>query len=223
MIGINVDVSQFTAGMSEMEERQVPFAIKNALNAVGLDVQVAERQRLRDVFTIRRPAYADRAIKITFATKQEPYTTVAIQPPGGGSDIFGKFEDQTEKLPLGSHGVAVPIDARRNKADIIVKGQRPKDYHLHREGARIVGDNGTYIVKLSDGRELLLQRKDLGKRAAKKQGRGTNERATLLYIFVPRVRIHPNLQFVPSAEQIVDRMWVQRWGEAFTQAMSTAL
>lgn len=225
MITIDVDLAGFTKGMNDLQQTQIPFAMSKALNAVGLDVQVRERARLREVFTLRRETWADRSIKIThFATKQELFTTIAISPPGrkDNADILGKFEDQTEKTARGSHGVAVPMDPRRNKSDVIINSQRPKAFKLHREGSRIVGDQGTFIVKLADGRELLLQRKDLGKRAAKKAGRGTAERATLLYIFAPRVKLTIPLKFVPSAVEVVARMWQQRFGEAFALAMASA-
>jgi hypothetical protein len=224
---VNVDVDSFTRDMDDTQQRQIPFAVKNGLNAVTLDVQVAERQHLRDVFTLRREAWADRSIKIThFATKTEQYSTIAIEPPGGGDKggILGKFEDQTEKLPFNSaHGIAVPIDAGRTRKDIIKDGQKPKAFGLHDAGnGRVVGTDGTYIVKLANGRQLLLQRKDLGVRAAKKLGRGTAERATLLFIFVPRVKIAPNLHFVDTAEQVVEQMWARRMGDALEQALGTA-
>jgi hypothetical protein len=221
---IKVDLDAFTKGMDDLQQRQIPFATSLALNNVAKDVQVAERIRLREVFTIRRPQWADYGIKIDhFASKAEPFARIAINPPGGKKgDIFGKFEDQTQKTPLGSHGIAVPVDAKRTKADIVQDKTRPKNLHLHREGNRIVGDNGTYIVNLSDGRQLLLQRKDLGKRAAKKAGRGTNDRATLLFIFVPKVRITPTLRFAATAEPVVDRQWPVRWAEAFDKAMGSA-
>ncbi|HEY8732263.1 MAG TPA: hypothetical protein VIN69_09850, partial [Candidatus Limnocylindria bacterium] len=94
--------------------------------------------------------------------------------------------------------------------------------HLHREGNRVVGDQGTYIVTLRDGRQLLLQRKDLGKRAAKKAGRGTAEEATVLFLFVPIAHITPDLQFELNARAVVDRVWAQRFEEAFAAAMATA-
>jgi hypothetical protein len=223
---ITVDTDAFTKGMDELQEKQLPFARSKALNAVGVDVQLRERARLREVFTLRREAWADRSIKIThFATKTEAYTTVAIQPPGGEDrgDILGKFETDTEKTPFRStHGIAVPIDVARNSRDIIPAAQRPSAFHLHQEGGRIVGDKGTYIVKLADGRELLLQRTNVSARGGKHAGRGTSARGTLLYIFVPRVKIKADLRFVPSAADVVERMWQQRFGEAFTAAMASA-
>ena len=226
-ISIDVDISAFTKGMDDLAQRQIPFALTKALNATALDVQVRERARLREVFTLRREDWADRSIKLThFAKKAEPYATLAIAPPGkNGSlkaDIFGKFEDQTTKTPFGSHGIAVPVNARRNKADLVVEKIKPKALHLHREGNRIVGDQGTYIVTLRDGRQLLLQRKDLGKRAAKKAGRGTAEEATVLFLFVPVAHLNPNLQFEANARTVVDRVWAQRFEEAFAAAMATA-
>ena len=80
----------------------------------------------------------------------------------------------------------LPVAVRRTKADIIRDNQRPKAFDLHQQGGSVVGNQGTYIVRLADGRELLLQRPTLGVRAAKKAGRGSAERSTLLYIFTSR-------------------------------------
>lgn len=226
MISITVDVEQFTRSMDELQHRQLPFAMSKALNAVALDVQTRERERLREVFTIRRSAFADRSVKIThFATKAHQYVTIGITALGKDStapNVFNKFEEDVVKTPFGNHGIAVPIKDHHVRRGILPNNQKPKAFRLHREGSRVVGDKGTYVVKLSDGRELLLQRKDLGVRAAKKAGRGTKADSTLLFIFVPRVKINPNLKFVPSADEVVARLWQQRFGEAFALAMSTA-
>ncbi|MEO7457073.1 MAG: hypothetical protein ABIY52_12495 [Gemmatimonadaceae bacterium] len=252
MITIRVDTDQLTRDLRDTQTRQVPFALVKALNALASeDVQPAERRRLREVFTLRREAWADRSIKIThFAKKAEPFVTIAIKPPGtqDRSDILGKFEDQTEKRAIGGHGVAVPMDVKRTKGGMISKGKRPGALHLHREGGRVVGDNGTYIVRLADGRELLLQRgSKKGKQLAAALGinqaiggqyqrgrnaagqftgyqhaRTTQHDSTLLYLFRPEVKIRPDLHFVPTATQMVTRMWPSRFADALTLALSTA-
>ena len=63
MLAINVDIAEFTKGMNELQEKQLPFATSKALNAVGIDVQLRERARLREVFTLRRPEWAETAGK----------------------------------------------------------------------------------------------------------------------------------------------------------------
>ena len=226
MINIHVDLDQFTKDMDDLQQRQLPFATSKALNALAIDVQTRERGRLREVFNIRRPAFADRSIKIIhFATKADLYAEIAIKSPGNasvGGNVFNKFEADTVKTPFGNHGIAVPIKDHQIRRGIIPNSQKPGAFNLHREGNRVVGDKGTYVIKLSGGRELLLQRKDLGKRAAKKAGRATKTDSTLLFIFVPRVKINPVLKFAPSAAEVVGRMWAQRFGEAFAQAMRSA-
>lgn len=223
-LSIKVDVPGFLDYMTEVQEKQVPFATAKGLNLVATDFQLVQRQHMAEIFTIRRQQWVDRSVKIEhFATKAEPWATIAISPPGGGkADILSKFEDDTEKTARGSHGVAIPFDVRRTKSDIIQNAQRPKALHLHAEGGRVVGDKGTFIVKLNDGRELLLQRKDLGKRAAGKAGRGTQERATLLYIFEQHVRINPNLHFLPNADRVVGERWDARFTEAWRLAVESA-
>ena len=226
-MNITVDLDSFTKGMTELQETQVPFATKNALNAVAKDVQAGQRAHLREVFHLRREQWADRSIKIThFATKQEQYATMAVSSPDDRSDILGKFEDQTQKTALGSHGIAVPFfssDRSAPIADTIQRGaKRPRAYDLQEENGRVVGRDGTFIVVLPDGRRLLLQRKDLGKRAQKAQGRVTQERATLLYLFTPHVKVTPDLHFYDIAAKAVSEQWDTRFIEAFVTAMQSA-
>lgn len=251
MITVDIDIKSLTRGLTDLQQKQIPFAASKALNALGLDVQVKERLRLREVFTLRREAWADRSIKMThFAKKTELWATVAISPPGGASrsDIFGKFETDTEKRPFSGSHIAIPIGAKRTKGDIVRANQRPKNMHLHSEGGRIVGDNGTYIVKLKDGRQLLLQRGALSKgrlNAARglnaaigaqyQRGRNaagqftgyqhahtTSYASTLLYLFTPRVQIHPDLQYARTASEVIERMYARRFDEALTAALATA-
>jgi hypothetical protein len=223
---IDVDLRQFTRGMDEAQQRQVPFATMRALDAVGLDVQKRERARLREAFDIRRDLFADRSIKLTHkAKKTELYTTIAIAPPGGDGgrpNVFSKFESETVKTPYGAHGIAIPLKDGQIRKGIIPNSQKPAAFALHREGNRIVGLKGTYVVRLSNGRELLLQRKDMGKRAQKKAGRRTRDDSIILFLFVPKVKVNPTLRFVPSAGEVIDRAWEPRFTEMFAAAMATA-
>jgi hypothetical protein len=224
MISIDVDTDSLTREFTALQREQIPFAVSKALNAVGLDVQAREREQLRETFTLRRPEWADRSVKIThFAKKTELYTTVAISPPGGNrGDILGKFETETEKRARDGHTIAIPIRARRNKRDIIVGKDRPKAFNFQQQGGRIVGDRGTFLVRRPDGTGLILQR---ARRSAKGRTlgyKGKDSSVFALYLLVPRAELQPDLRFVPTAMEVVGRLWETQFGIAFDAALASA-
>lgn len=215
MIDITVDLSGLTEQLTDLPLLQIPFATSKALSALALDVQSEQRKRLHEIFTVRRDTWVGRSIKIThFAKKAEPWATIAVSPPGGASraDVLGKFESDTEKHAFQGHHVAIPIGAKRNKRDIITKANRPGALHLKQVGNRIVGDKRSFLVKLSDGREMILQR----------TGRGRRSSVRALYLLVERVTITPDLEFGLTGERVVGKQWERRMEEALEVALRTA-
>lgn len=217
MIDIKVDLSALTLGLSDLQQRQIPFAASKALNATALDVQAAERRRLREVFTLRREQWADQSIKIThFAKKSEPWATIAISPPGASgasrADVLGKFEMDTSKRSIAGRHVAIPIDARRNKRDIITKANRPGALNLRQVGNRIIGDKRTFLVKTAGGREFILQR----------TGRGARSSIRALFMLVDQVKLTPDLHYRLTAQATIDRVWERHFLTWLEQALATA-
>lgn len=185
---------------------QVPFATSLALNNVAKAFQTKQRDRLREIFTIRKKAFADRSIKIgTFATKRSPEVRVAVDSPGGRSDIFGKFEDETSKSPFdGGNSIAIPTEhVPRNPSGTVKKAWRPRQVLARnfrggfRAFVRRKGNKGTiFFVE--------------------------GEKIVPLYQLVPRVRIEPDLQFIDTANQVVSDRWQGEFVSAFDRATLTA-
>lgn len=216
MIEITVDPTKALAQLDRDEKQQIPFALSRAINSTALDVQRAGRNRFRSVFTLRRPDWADRSMKIKqFATKRNPVAIIGIESPGNAqrSDILAKFETDTQKVPRG-RSLAIPVGAnvKRNNKDIITKAQRPAAYNFHKQGNRIVGDRRTFIIRKPDGSGLILQRK----------GRGRRSQTFALYILAKRARLVPDLKFIPGAQSVVDTRFNQHMQREFDNAMRTA-
>lgn len=216
-ITITVDPSKALRQLNDDEKNQIPFALSRAVNSTALDVQRAVRNRQRSIFTLRRPEWADRSVKmVKFAKKSDPTAQIGIHPPGATgeqrADIIAKFEDQTQKLPRG-RTIAIPVSARikRGNTGIISKRDRPKAYNFHQQGKRIVGDRGTFVIRKPDGSGMIFQR--VGKKP------GT---VYALYILARRARIRPNLQFIRSAQSVVDTRFNQHMVREFDKAMRTA-
>lgn len=206
MFSIDVNTRPWLVSLDDWRAEQGPFVLKTALNTLATSVQDAERAHMRGIFTERRPEWLDRSVKIThFATKAEPWAIVGIHPPGGDAraDIIGKFEDQTEKIPLGA-SIAIPVDARRSKKDIVLNSQRPN---------ALRGNDKVFVIRKPNGVGLILQRISRGAR------KGTNR---LLYLLVKRTRITPDLEFEATAIKTVDAKAVLALDAAFDLAMKTA-
>lgn len=227
MITLDVDIAGCNDWLTDVGDRQLPFAASKMLNALALDVQAAERAHLRDIFTLRRPQWADRSIKIThFAKKTELWATVAVSPPGAPqkSDILGKFEDQTEKTPAqGGRSIVIPTaDTKRTAGGIISRGMRPRALHFQR--AKNSTGRGQYTVFVGDRETVLLQRPDGSGLIVQKNGphkAGTRD-GTVLYVLRPSVRIRPELHFKAIGERVVLARTAERWDEAAALALSTA-
>lgn len=231
-VNITIDTKGLTAFLDDFQQRQVPFALSNTLNDVGALFQYREREHIAQVMNVRRKDWVDKNVKIThFAKKTELYTSVEIQSPGGGdrSDILAKFEQNTSKSPTSGSAIAVPVDAKRNKAGI---APRLKSFHFKEvhgpkhvaplkarirsgilRGALQVfeGDKKTVMIKNAKGQGVILQRVGRGKRAGMR---------TLFYL-TPRVKLTPNLQFLAHAQEAATHA-AAFFRARFAEAMSTA-
>ena len=159
--------------------------------SVGLNRTVDEAQReiqasLGSKFTLRRADFVKRTIYRKpgedFATKDKLIAAVQVNPE---RDFLAKFEAGGDKTSKSGGPVAIPIDIRRNKNDIVPKSQWV--------GALLAAKKAF----IKNG--LVLQR--LGTKA-------TGFEIRLAYIFKPSVRIRPVLKFVETARAVAARRLV---------------
>lgn len=215
----------------------MPYALSKTLNDVGALAQYRERQRMGNIFTVRRKAWVDNSVKTTkFAKKNDLVTEIAIESPGGGtrSDILGKFETQTQKLPHGGRSVVIPVAARKSKADIVPQGMRPKAFNFKRVGGSRAlnhnysqkirggvgrgalevyeGDKRTVMIRNAQGKGVVLQRVGKGK---KHQG------MRVLFFLTPKVKLTANLKFIDTAKEAATHakdFFAARFAEAMFSA-----
>lgn len=237
-VRITVDTKAWRNTLHDLHQRQVPFALSKSINETLLGVQVEERKQLHKVFTLRRPEWAERNVKmVKFAKKGDPVATIGMRAPGNEqrTDILDKFEDKTSKHPRGNT-IAIPVSARikRGNAGIIAKAQRPSAYNFRQVGKAVRGDRGTFIIKKADGSGVILQRDKgfagrtvrtyIGGRVATIT-RGVGARSAgvhALYLLVRMARLTPNLRFTPIATQHIDRTWDKQMDKALDHAIATA-
>lgn len=212
MIEIHIDARKAIRTLRTDGEKQIPFALANAVNKIAKDVQTDERVQLRRAFTLRRPQWADRAVKITkFAKKADPTAVIGIHPPGGDdrADILTKFESDTSKVPKAGT-IAVPvtrIGLARGSSGVLRNRARPRD---------LIARGKAFIVRKRVGRVgegLILQRLKLGR------GRTS---IVALYYLIRRAIIKPDLKFELTARKSIDRTAVTHLQREFDNAMKTA-
>lgn len=204
---------------------QIPFATSVAINRTALAFQEDQRQRMADIFTIRRKRFMERSVKIKpFARKHSLEAKIQIDAPPAGpkkDDIFAKFETDSHKTPFRGRSVAVPTEhVSRTPTGVIRKGWRPKELleggTQHGEGRVFKkrgnvfrGNKRTFLVRRPGGRGTIFQRK-----------RGGD--VVPLYQLVPRVSLPPDLEFVETATKTVAREWDDQFARAFDFAIRTA-
>lgn len=209
-------VSEALASLDHVK-RQLPFATSKALADVALEFQKRQRGHHGKIFTLRRRDWAEKNVKIEhFPTKSELFARIAIVAPGdpSRSDILGKFQEQTQKRARGG-SIAIPAEAKRTKADIVRKGERPKAFNFRTEGGRTVGDKRTFIVPL---------RRQAGARGIfQRVGKGKGARIRMLFFLKPgAVPIDPDLDFYEIAMETVRTTWSEKFDRRLREALSTA-
>jgi hypothetical protein len=143
MIEIDVDPRKAVATLTALGERQLPFATMKALNELATGFQADERAVIQSSFTVRRP-WVLQGVKIDredFATKEKLEARVRIDQQ---RDFFDKFEEGGIRTPVtgGIHrkgggggsarSLAIPVNVRRTKAQIILKSQTPKSFNFRK-------------------------------------------------------------------------------------------
>lgn len=199
--------TEISAFLRAVYRDQLPFATSTAINLTARDFQKAQREHQEDIFTIRRKAFVQNAVKIKpFAKKTSLEARVLIDPPGGQAraDILTKFEDQSQKIPFSGTHVAIPTEHVPRKSGGVVRNDwRPKAV-LKR---RFAEPYRAFVRKKGTKQAIYFDEGD---------------RIVPLYWLVPRVRIRPELNFVANAQRTVTQRFNDNFATAFDRAMNTA-
>lgn len=160
------------------------FAASVGLNRTANEVQDGIRASLNGKFTLRREAFVKNTIYRKpgedFASKDKLTAGVRVNEE---RNILAKFEAGGLKTPTGGRRfLAIPIDVKRNKSDIVTRANSIK-------------------ALLASGKAFLKNGK-----VWLKTGRG-GKQLKLAYVLKPSVKIEPDLQFVATGTRIaLDRL-----------------
>jgi hypothetical protein len=186
------DVERFTRDMDDATRRQVPFALARALTRTAQDAQGDVRTDLPRRFTIRN-TWISRGIRITPASKTKPEAIVGSLEP-----FMARQETGGPKHARSHRHVAVPVKAKRNKRDIIPKGQRP---------AALKGKPAVFLLTTARGSGIMRRE---GKKRYPLQ---------ILYWLKTGVTVRPRFGFQDTTSDTVRK----RFGLNFIASLSDAM
>jgi hypothetical protein len=201
----------------QKNEKQAKYALAKAINATALGAQAEVRANMRHVFTLRRAAFFDRAIKIKpFATRERPSADLQIDPQLKRRDIIIQHEEGRVKRATSGKGVAIPVEAARGRTGVVYNRNRPSQLGLKpgKGGNRNVmrGDRRTVLIRSSSGRGALYQR----------VGRKKSSRLKMLYKWAEQGKIAPRLGFKRTTERAVKAKFAGHFKREFAAALATA-
>jgi hypothetical protein len=211
-ISVRSNVSD-TVRLLNARRDQIPFAAALALTRTAQDAREEIKRELPSRFTIRTPWVA-KGIRYTPATKRSLTATVSdidpfmrIQETGGE-----KRSIHRRVFDYGDY-IAIPIDARRNKRDVVRKEDWPQ--HLVEP----------FVIHARDGR-IYLAVHALSKRirgGGGKFGIGKKVGGTrIMYVLVKRESIHARFGFVDTVRKVVRDRFDLNFRAAIAQATATA-
>jgi len=211
MLDIRVNALVVVNTLDNIAVKQLGYATARALNKTALDFQQAERERLRLFFTLRRPSFIElQTVKMLKeadqrnwrATKGNLSVTIGNDPK---ADFMAKFEDGGEKTAIDGGDIAIPIDARTNKQDIVLASQRPRALFENEPDT-------TFLIRPGADSHLTPGIYE----------RTPDHHVRFMYELEPDVRIDPLLGFEETAQHVVEERWAINFSEAFEQALATA-
>lgn len=211
MIQIRPSTREAERVLTDLVQKQLPYAMSKAVNAITLEARDYLRQRNQGAFIVRRP-WVLQGYRVKLSTKRDtPIKARLWLDPS--RDFLSKFEKGGSKHSRTGASLAIPLSARTSKAAIVPDRLRIRSLHLTATRTKagkvqIKGDQRTFMVK-TGGRTLLLQR-------TARNGIKT------LYVFKRSVPIPASLHFYDSIGSYVRNEWPHVMGEALSAAIRTA-
>ena len=211
---VTLDTTQWEKDLTLLQQKQLPFARSLAINRLGEAFQKAERERIAQSFTLRRPDFIFReGVKRLgpAATKASPTVTFGVSDR---ADFLRKFEPGETKRPTkgAGHSIAVPQQVRRNKRDLITAANRPRS--LVQTGKARKGAGRVFVLKEKRGR--------IGPGVFQTTGRKGKGAVKFLYGLEPQVRTPELLGFLDTAKRVANEQWPRIFLAAFDDALRTA-
>jgi hypothetical protein len=214
-MSVRADVDAVKRMLTNVQREQMPFATAAALSDTVKDIRTQVQADIPSQFNLRRP-WIVQGIRFTPATKQELTASVyskdpfmALQQTGGTKTSIGR-----RVFDYGNY-LAIPLDARTSKSDIVRKEDWP---------ANLVEP---FVFTAHDGRRYLAVHALGGKKGPQsvKTARGKQKRSTglrLMYVLVPKAEYHKRFTLVETGLRLAPERFPMHLSERLAQALATA-
>ena len=214
MFSVGVDTRAVTKLLSNLQAKQLPFAISTALNDVAFTTQAAERAALPSVFHNPRP-FTRKSVMVGEATKAKLEASVFIRPDVAA--YLAPYEFGGVHVVPGAAQL-VPVHIRLDQYGQITQTTLKRLNALAADPG-----SGVFFGEVHGVRGYWLRPKVRfdAKRAAKGQ-KQPRARLTLIAKVEQPVTVHEHLDFVANATHQAVAAWPGAFQRAMAKAIATA-
>jgi hypothetical protein len=246
VITIDIDLKALTAGLDDLQKRQIPFAVARGLNTLAKEGQVLVRQSLSSNFTINesKRAFLERTVRIgrdDWARKDRLAVRLGINPTdqaaaGLGKDrsqLLGRHEEGGQRTADPARPFFIPTNEIRPGAyDVVARSLYPSSLRVfdRRTADGVLGPKGRRTRK--GGFQIQGKR-----RTFIIDGRSTNDPRLwgvfqrtgsgrrdirMLWAFRTKIQIAPRLKFYETMERALNARMTEVLSASLAQAIATA-
>ena len=195
-IDVEIDIDGAIRGLTELEQRHVPFAAARALTQTAQQGQRRVRQHLPQVFTLRND-WTRRGIRVRPANKR------TLQAAVFSRDWYlGDHETGGTRTPRDARALSVPVGARGSTSQTIPRSRRP---------ARLLSRPRHFIARMASGKAGIFQRVGRARLPIR-----------LMYSFEDDVTFDDTLNMTGVVGETATNDFPVRFHEAVDQALATA-
>ena len=238
MFAVRVDSSALGVALTDLERRQLPFAVSLALNWTANLAQEAVRKHWSSALHLQRRDYILRAVKINKQDRASKSTWTVVLSIDPRTQFLARMEEGDLHTPRSGKYLFKPTESVF-KSKVISRSNplNPKNLHFDANGR---GPLRTYLVRPAGKSPLILQRtgkyaeqsergKDnatgryvAGQKKRKKRAKSGKAGSRLLYQLVSRSKVPVKLQFSATIRSTAENVWQEQASKAMTQALATA-
>jgi hypothetical protein len=197
---VQFDLGPLKAELNRMQRARIPSAAALALTDTGQDVKAAVLAEMPSRFTIRR-SWILQGLRVIPASSTSLSVTVYHKDAFMGLQETGGTKASIHKrvFEWGDY-LAIPVDARRSKSDIVAQKDWPKNLV------------DPFVLTAKDGRKYLAVHSlgGGGRKVSVRKARGQNRRVSgsrLMYLLVDKVAVPDRLTLHETGPRVAAERW----------------
>ena len=230
-IRVSVDATKAIEGLSQLQSKDLPYALSRTLTASAKDAQAAVKAELPQKFTLRN-RFFEGGIRIKPADKRTPSRieadvhTYTANKTTGAPGFAERQEEGGDKVPYGGRQhIAIPTRYLRGMAPGAIPAElRPRallgfaanqgQYKTRRgtmSNARLVRGFVFFLQTLKDGRLAIMGR------------HMHDEDAYPFYVLVPSASLKPRFNMAEIVRKTVTEAFPKNWKAAWDDILAKGL